>query len=68
MKYRILKEFHSPKIGNCRKGDLLELSDAIAKQFKEHGMIEDLVETKPAVMAEIETKPKNTKKASKKAK
>lgn len=68
MKYKILKEFHSPKFGNCRKGDLLELSDELAKQFKEHGMIGDLVESKPAVKVELETKPKTAKKATKKAK
>ena len=68
MKYRILKEFHSPKFGNCRVGDRLELPDNMADKFKDAGMVEDLVETKPVEAVKLETKPSFTKKASKKAK
>ncbi|GAG02508.1 unnamed protein product [marine sediment metagenome] len=67
MKYKILKEFHSPQFGNCRPGDLLELPDIMAGKLKDCGMVGDL-ETKPAVEAKIETKPQHTKKATKKAK
>ena len=67
MKYKILKEFHSPKFGNCRAGDKLELSEGMAKKMIDAGMVGDL-ETKPAVEAKIETKPQITKKATKKAK
>ena len=68
MKYKILKEFHSPQLGNCRPGDKLELSEPLAEHLKEHGMIGDIVETKPVEAVKLETKPSFTKKASKKAK
>jgi hypothetical protein len=67
MKYKILKEFHSPRLGNCRVGDKIELPEGIATKMKEAGMVGDL-ETKPAVESKIETKPQLTKKAKNKAK
>ena len=56
MQCRVLKPFHSPRIGNCNKNDVVNIDDGIAKKMIDAGYIE-AIETKPNVV-KTETKPK----------
>lgn len=57
-KYTATRDFISPELGNVRQGQIVELSDARAKNWLGAGLVEPALETKPApAEAKVEVKP-----------
>ena len=60
MKYKATSDFNSPRFGSVKSGDMVELTEELAKQMQAVGIIE----IKPEV-AKIETKPAKQAKKTK---
>lgn len=60
MKYKAISDFNSPRFGSVKSGDMVELTEELAKQMQAVGIIE----IKPEV-AKIETKPQKQAKKTK---
>ena len=61
MKYKAISDFNSPRFGSVKSGDEVELSENLGKQMQNAG----LLEAKPEVAKEIETKPHKKAKKTK---
>lgn len=70
MKFRALKNFSSIRLGNIRKGDLVDLDKGIAKQMVDAGFFELTEEAREALREKVKpepvkAKPEQDKKAKK---